>query len=98
MSATFDDKPLGRVVRGDTDWKDWDADELREHVQQMIATARRNHDARGLLVRMHPQTWRDIGLRVSTGDVPIVCNTGHGEESVSVSNERHQRDVNCPTR
>jgi hypothetical protein len=95
MGSTFNDKPLGHVMRGASGWKNWTSDDLRTHVQNEVTRVGRIHGANGLLVRMHPQTWQDVGYWLDNLDAPIFCNPEHGQISISVSNESHPGDRAC---
>ena len=84
-------------------WSDETPGDVELAIGDMIRTSVRGTLFGGLLVRVHPDVWEELKLRIANARVrwpaiavvPVMCNRGQDPKSVSLSNVRLGSDVIC---
>ncbi|MBW3634341.1 MAG: hypothetical protein KY456_15070 [Chloroflexi bacterium] len=84
-------------------WADESPGDVELAIGDMIRTSVRGSLFGGLLVRVHPDAWEELQLRIANARVrwpaiavvPVMCNHGQDPKSVSLSNVRLGTDVIC---
>ena len=93
-----------RTITLDGDrWSDESSGDVELAIGDMIRTAVRGSLFGGLLVRVHPDAWGELQLRIANARVrwpaiavvPVMCNRGQDPKTVSLSNVRLGTDVMC---
>jgi hypothetical protein len=84
-------------------WSDEAPGDIELAIGDMIRTAVRGSLFGGLLVRVHPDAWHELQVRVANARlrwpaiavVPVMCNRDQDPNSISLSNVRLGSDVIC---
>ena len=84
-------------------WSDEPPEDIELAIGDMIRTYASGNRFGGLLVRVHPDAWEELRMRVANACVrwpaisvvPVMCNDRQNPKSVSLSNVRLTTDVIC---
>ena len=93
-----------RTITLDGDrWSDEPPGDVEATIADMIRTYVSGERFGGLLLRVHPDAWVELRLRIANAyvrwpaiaAVPVMCNGGQNPKAVSLSNVRLRSDVMC---
>ena len=84
-------------------WSDASPGDIELALGDMIRTYVRGHVFGGLLLRVHPEAWEELRLRIANvrvrwpaiAVVPVMCNQGQDPKSISLSSVRLGTHVIC---
>ena len=93
-----------RTITLDGDrWSDEPPGDVEQVIGEMIRTYASGDRFGGLLVRVHPDAWQELRLRIANAYVrwpaiavvPVMCNGEQNPTAISLSNVRLRSDVIC---
>ena len=84
-------------------WSDESPGDIEFALGDMVRTYVTGHVFGGLLLRVHPDAWEELRLRIANARVrwpaiavvPVMCNQGQDPKSISLSSVRLGTDVMC---